>query len=77
MNRFTTHPASVGESYAEHARHAFGFGWAMLTGAVACFVHACFPWLHTRTGSRMVVRLYDRMVANRQRGTDEMHGDGI
>jgi hypothetical protein len=50
------------------------FGWSMLKGSGACFIHAAFPWLHTTTGSRAVTRLHDRMVINRRRQrADEMH----
>ena len=73
MQRFQVHPASVGESYLQHGLHALGFGWCMLRGALACFVHAVFPWLHTRTGSKMVMLLHERMVVNRTKSRlDEM-----
>jgi hypothetical protein len=63
----------VGETYTEHFNHAVGFGWAMLRGSLACFVHGLFPWVHTRTGSQTVVRLHDRMVINRKKlRADEM-----
>jgi hypothetical protein len=64
---FTEHPASVGETYLEHARHATGFGTTMLLGALATFVHALVPALCTTTGSRVVARLHDRMILNRTR----------
>lgn len=70
---FSDHPHSVGESYGQHARHALGFGFVMGCGAVACFVHAAFPFLHVRTGSQAVVRLHERMVINRRKQqADEM-----
>jgi hypothetical protein len=70
---FCDHPSSVGETYLEHGRHALGFGWAMLRGSLACFVHAAFPWAHLRTGSQTVVRLYSQMVINRRKHRpDEM-----
>ena len=62
---FTEHPSSVGESYAEHCIHAANFGKSMLFGAMACFVHAVFPWVCTTVGSRAVLRLHDRMVVHR------------
>jgi hypothetical protein len=62
---FIEHPASVGESYAEHGMHALSFGASMLRGALACFVHAVCPWLCTTLGSRTVLRLHDRMIVNR------------
>ena len=70
---FRDHPASVGETYLEHFLHAMSFGWAMLGGSIACFVHGMLPWAHTRTGSQTVIRLHDRMVINRKKlRADEM-----
>jgi len=64
---FTDHPASVGETYTEHMHTAAWFGWRMLLGAFACFVHALLPFLFTRTGSATIAQLHDRMVVNRVR----------
>lgn len=64
---FTDHPASVGETYTEHMHTAAWFGWRMLLGSLACFVHAVLPFLFTRTGSATIAQLHDRMVANRVR----------
>lgn len=64
---FTEHPASVGESYGEHWLAAMGFGLRMLAASLACMVHAFLPGLFTRTGSRAIERLHDRMVVNRRR----------
>ena len=70
---FSDHPASVGETYFQHGLHALSFGWTMLRGSIACFLHAMFPWARTRTGSHTVIRLYDRMVINRRKmRADEM-----
>ncbi|MDE2448113.1 MAG: hypothetical protein KGO22_04025 [Gammaproteobacteria bacterium] len=62
---FLDHPQSVGESYLEHQRHAFGFGLALLGAALACLVHAVIPGLFVRTGSEAITRLHDRMVVHR------------
>jgi hypothetical protein len=64
---FTEHPAAVGESYVEHMGVAFGFGTQMVVGGMACLLHGVFPFLFTRTGSKTVERLHDRMVRNRAR----------
>ncbi|MGA2022032.1 MAG: DUF6356 family protein [Candidatus Sulfotelmatobacter sp.] len=64
---FTDHPASVGETYLEHARHAAAFGAAMLVGSFACFLHALIPALCTTTASRLVARLHWSMIVNRSR----------
>ncbi|MCU0886758.1 MAG: DUF6356 family protein [Rubritepida sp.] len=68
---FTEHPRSVGESYFEHMGVAASFGWAMLKGAAACFVHALLPFLFTKTGSGIISDLHARMVAHRQRHAGE------
>jgi hypothetical protein len=65
MNAFTHHPSSVGESYWQHMRVALGFAAAMLLGAAASLVHAVFPFLCTRTGSGIVLRLHQRVVRRR------------
>jgi len=65
---FTEHPASVGESYVEHARMAGSFGVVMLLGGLACLVHAIFPFLFVTTGSGMIATLYRRMVTHRTAG---------
>lgn len=65
---FTEHPASVGETYFAHLRHAAGFSASMLRGGLACMVHAVFPFLCTSTGSGIVASLNTRMITNRHSG---------
>ena len=65
LRLFSEHPASVGETYAQHLRTAAGFAAAMFVGALACLVHAVLPFLCVRTGSNTILRLHDRMVTNR------------
>ena len=64
---FTEHPATVDETYGEHMVMAAGFGWRMLLGSFACFLHALLPFLFVKTGSKMITELHDRMVTNRHR----------
>lgn len=64
---FTEHPASVGENYFEHLRVASGFSLSMISGGLACFVHAIFPFLFTHTGSGIIASLNTKMVTNRRR----------
>ncbi|KTS25664.1 capsule biosynthesis protein [Methylobacterium indicum] len=64
---FSEHPAAVGETYFEHMGVATGFGVRMIAGGLACLVHGLLPFAFTSTGSRTIVRLHDRMVANRTR----------
>jgi hypothetical protein len=63
---FSEHPGSVGESYLEHMGVAGSFGWAMLRGSAACFVHALLPFLCTKTGSGIISELHGRMVTHRR-----------
>lgn len=69
---FNDHPASVGETYFEHMGMATGFALRMLAGSIACLIHAVIPCLCERTGSRQIITLYDRMVANRRRNQPEI-----
>jgi hypothetical protein len=63
---FTEHPASVGEGYFEHLRHASGFAASMISGGFACLVHAVLPFLFTHTGSGVVASLNTKMITNRR-----------
>ncbi|RZS86116.1 DUF6356 family protein [Pigmentiphaga kullae] len=62
---FTSHPASVGETYFEHLAASWGFAFRMLMGGLAALVHGLFPFLCVRTGSSIIKNLNDRMVVNR------------
>lgn len=55
---FTTHPASVDETYLEHAAFAGRFAFALFGAALAALVHAVLPFLFEKTASRTVARLY-------------------
>lgn len=63
---FTDHPAAVGETYAQHFRHAAGFTAALAKATVACAIHAVVPGLCERTASRAVCDLHERMLAGRR-----------
>lgn len=54
---FNAHPASVGETYAQHCRFALRFGTRMTLGGVAAIVHAFFPFLFVTTASRALDEL--------------------
>ena len=66
-NRFTEHPATVGETYGQHFVTAMGFSLSMLRAAFCCAVHAVLPWMFVKTGSSCITELHDRMVTNRSR----------
>jgi hypothetical protein len=67
-NLFKDHPASVGESYLQHLGAAIGFAARLLGASVACCVHGFLPFLFTRTGSSVVNRLHNDMIAARSAG---------
>jgi hypothetical protein len=69
LRLFTEHPATVGETYAQHFVHAMSFAVTMFLGSLACLVHALLPFLFLKTGSNCIVRLHDRMVVNRDKLT--------
>ena len=62
---FPEHPASVRETYLQHARHSIQFGIGVDPGSLAVCLHALIPAPCTSTSSRIIVRLYDRMILNR------------
>jgi N-acetylglutamate synthase-like GNAT family acetyltransferase len=66
---FTEHPASVGENYLQHLRHATGFAVSMIGGGLAVAVHAVLPFLFKKTGSGIIADLHTRMVTNRRQLT--------
>lgn len=66
MSLFTDHPASVNETYTEHAGFAFGFGVRMIVGGLACCLHGLFPFLFERTGSRIIVELHQHLADHRR-----------
>ncbi len=67
LDPFTRHPASVGETYGQHVVSAGGFALRLFGAALACLVHAILPFLFVKTGSAMVTRLHDSMIAHRVR----------
>ena len=66
---FIEHPASVGENYLQHLRHAAGFALSMIGGGLAVAVHAVLPFLFKKTGSGIITDLHTRMVTGRRQLT--------
>ena len=62
---FTDHPASIGESYAEHFGVASRFGWRLTRGGLGCMMHAFLPFTCKTSGSDTVRELNDQLVAKR------------
>ena len=63
---FIEHPASVDETYGEHARAALGFAASLAAASVAAAVHAVVPALCGRSASRRVCALYDKMTTGKR-----------
>ena len=57
---FLSHPASVDETYGQHARFASGFALKLFAAAGAAAVHAVIPCLFEKTASKIVAQLYER-----------------
>ena len=66
-NPFTQHPKELGESYGAHFINASAFGLRMLAGGTAVLIHAIFPFLFVRTGSRTMDKLHRRMTGRSDR----------
>jgi hypothetical protein len=62
---FSTHPATVGESYWQHLRFAARTGLHMMAGGGACVVHGLLPFLFTSTGSRTIRYLAEQLEHRR------------
>ena len=59
---FTSHPASVNESYFEHMRFAGGFALRLFGAGAAALVHAVIPCLFEKTTSNLIREMHDRTV---------------
>jgi uncharacterized protein DUF6356 len=67
MNPFKAHPASVGETYAQHFRFALRFGVKMTAGGLAAIVHSLLPFCFVTTASRISDELVKMRAASRGR----------
>lgn len=57
----TAHPASVGETWSQHAGFALSVAGTLAVAAGAAAVHAVLPFLCQTTASRAIDRLHDRI----------------
>ncbi len=74
MKLMTSHPASVGESYAEHMWFATRFSLMLFAAAGAALIHAFLPFLFEKTASRIVDDLYVR-TSNRAGASSPTDGN--
>ena len=65
LAKFTTHPASVNETYIQHMKSALTFSLTFFGGGIIALIHAFFPFLFEKTGSELITRLHQKMVSQR------------
>jgi hypothetical protein len=65
---FLEHPRALGETYWQHQRRALQFGTSMISGGLACLLHALIPAIFVRTASTTIARLHEQMHAARRLG---------
>lgn len=70
FKKFVDHPASVDETYLEHARFAFGFSIRLFLASLAALVHAVIPPLFETTAGRMVGAMNARLQSRHTNGDD-------
>lgn len=57
---FLNHPASVDETYLEHAAFAGRFAGRLYLAALAATVHAVIPCLFEKTASKITAELFEK-----------------
>ncbi len=60
---FIDHPATVNETYLQHAGVAARFSVILFAAAAAALVHALIPGLFKTTASRLVAKLNGELQA--------------
>jgi len=63
---FVQHPASVGETYGQHAGFACGTGLKLIGAGLACLVHAVLPFAFKTTGSTCIRELNANLTGRQQ-----------
>ena len=61
LQAFTAHPASVDESYLEHAGFALRFSGKLFAASMAALVHAVLPFAFEKTAGNAIREMHDRM----------------
>ena len=67
---FSSHPASVGESYFEHQRMALAFAATLFLTAMAAVIHAIVPALCQNTARNRIAMLHERLEARSSTDSD-------
>lgn len=65
LAKFTQHPASVNETYFQHMKVALTFSMTFMFGGIVALIHAFFPFLFEKTGSKLITHLHQKMVSQR------------
>jgi Family of unknown function (DUF6356) len=73
-NLFTEHPSSVNETYVEHMEMSSTFSFWLFVAGFCALVHAVFPFMFEKTGSKIISKLHSRMVTNRVVKTGPLTG---
>ncbi len=60
-NIFTQHPNEVGLTYFQHFIFAWSIVYKMIKGALACSIHAFFPFLFIETASNIIKGLHEKV----------------
>lgn len=63
VDAFQRHPATVGESYAQHMLFAGRFGVLMLAAGGAALVHAVLPFVFEKTAGNILRAMCAEMDA--------------
>ncbi len=71
MNPFTEHPRSVGETYWQHMAFAFRFSAKCFMAAFYASIHALFPFLCTKSASKIILQLAHKIGPNRIQQDDQ------
>lgn len=61
---FLEHPEQRKMTYLQHLRHAWYFGFHLIKGGVALFIHGLVPKLFPDTGSLTVMNMYNMLNNN-------------
>lgn len=61
-NIFTEHPHAIGETYIQHYKFASYMGIHLILGGIASLIHALFPFLFAKTGSRFLLKMTHTFV---------------
>lgn len=70
LKKFIEHPASVNENYLQHMGVALFFCGRFCFGAFAALVHAFFPFLFEKTGSKLINELHQKMISSRNKSSN-------